>query len=75
MDELEALTAGDVIAFDFGTSTWVGEVLSAPETQSMYRDDNPTRIVRVQALREQFGKYPNRPNDVIYVPLADIVAY
>lgn len=72
---LELLQAGDVIVFTFGPSTWVAPVLSAPETQSMYRDNNPTRVVRVAALREQFGKLPNRAGDTILVPLADIVAF
>ena len=74
-DLLELLQPGDVIVFTFGSSTWVAPVISAPETQSMYRDNNPTRVVRVQALREQFGKYPNRANDTLLVPLADIIAF
>lgn len=73
--DLELLQPGDVIVFDFGSSTWIAPVLSAPETQSMYRDANPVRVVRVQALREQFGKYPNRANDSILVPLTNIVAF
>jgi hypothetical protein len=67
--------AGDVIVFTFGPSIWVAPVISGRvEIVSMYRDDNPTPVVRVEALREQFGKYPNRPNDIILVPLDSIIA-
>ncbi len=75
MDVLEALQPGDVIVFEFGSSTWVAPVLSAPETQSMYRDNNPTRVVRVEAQRAQFGKYGNREGDTLLVPLSSVVAF
>lgn len=76
MDELlEGLQVGDVIVFDFGQSTWVAPVIGEVETTSMYRDNNPVRVVRVQSLREQFGKYPNRDNDSFLVPLSSIVAF
>lgn len=75
MDELEALQNGDVIVFTFGRSTWVAPVVAEPHTVSMYRDDNPTRVVRVAMLREQFDGRPNFPNNTALVPLTDIVAY
>ena len=75
MDELlEALVPGDVIVFAFGTSTWVAPVVEGPHTACMYRDGNFVRVVRVESLREQFGKYPNRPGESILVPLSDIQA-
>jgi hypothetical protein len=49
LEALEGLTAGDVIVFQFGETVWVGAVVSDPETQSMYRDNNPTRVVRTTA--------------------------
>lgn len=73
--ELEALQAGDVIVFQFGPTEWVAPVLAEPESQHMYGLPETMRIVRVQALREQFGKYPNRERDVVYVPLAHVIAY
>jgi hypothetical protein len=71
----ELLQTGDVIVFDFGQTTWVAPVIGSPFTTSMYRDNNPTLVVKVQALREQFGKYPNRDGDTILVPLSNIVAF
>jgi hypothetical protein len=75
IDILEALVPGDVIVFEFGPTTWVAPVVAVPETQSMYRDNNPTRVVRVAALRAQFGKYENRETDTVLVPLSSIVAF
>ena len=74
MKDLELLEPGDVVVFEFGPSTWVAPVVSGPCTVSMYRDNNATRVVRVEALREQFGKYANRDHDTILVPFATIVA-
>lgn len=74
MSNLEDLAPGDVIVFEFGSSMWVGSVVKSPETQSMYRDNNPTRVVRTTAQRGQFGKYADRDGDTVLVPLATIVA-
>lgn len=65
---------GQVIVFEFGTSEWVGVVLTEPFTASMFRDNNPTTVVRVTAQRGQFGKYADRDGDTVLVPLTTIVA-
>jgi hypothetical protein len=75
LEALEGLTAGDVIVFQFGETVWVGAVVSDPETQSMYRDNNPTRVVRTTAQRGQFGKYADRDGDTVLVPLASVLAF
>lgn len=75
MDELELLQTGDVIVFEFGQSMWVAPVVEGPSTTNMYRDNNPTRVVKVAAMRAQFGKYENREGDTILVPLTTIVAF
>lgn len=74
-DLLEGLQVGDVVVVEFGSSLWVAPVVEEPFTTSMYRDNNPTRVVRVAACRGQFGRYADRDGDTFLAPLSSIVAF